>query len=337
MIYLSFDVESCTGNPLDGSLCSFGYVLAEDGKIIEQGDILCNPLPKTFTLGGFSKEPRIKLAYPIKHFRMQPRFNSRYCEIKGLFERADVILGFAVHNDIKYVNNACDSFMLERMVFRFLDVQIIMGLLLPEYKNHGLKAIAERYGLQFEEHRSDEDARVTYLVLEKLLEETGKTLFSVIDEFNIIPGKNGQEGHVNCYSKTEAWQRATSNSKSSRKILLNYYGDRASDRVKKKGDKLKGKAVAISETLTGEDILLARSVAVTVAVEGGEYESSLTRCSLFVCTEGDRLVQRMKKINPECQVLTVKQFSDMCGGLTDYPFDDKKIMEEHYSQLVSDR
>ena len=45
MKLLSFDIESCTGSHNDASLCSFGYVVYDNGKITEADDLLCNPLP----------------------------------------------------------------------------------------------------------------------------------------------------------------------------------------------------------------------------------------------------------------------------------------------------
>lgn len=335
MKFLTFDIESCTGNPYDGSLCSFGYILTDDDKIISKGDILVNPLPQNFTLGKFGEEPRLKLAYPVKHFRMQPRFNGRYCEIKALFEEADVALGFAVQNDIKYVNNACDKFSLPRIPFKFLDVQMLMGLILPEMKNLGLKAAADRYGIEFLEHRSDEDARVTFEVFLKLLEEAQKSLGEIMADYGIMPGVNTQEGHRNCYSKWQAKERVASNSKSSRKILIHYYGAHSAEKVKVRGDKFKNKFVAVSDALSTQ-IELARKVIATTVAEGGYYESSIAKSDFYVTVEGDNLAKKMPKINPSCKVLLLKDFEALCGGLTDCSFNDQKIMEEHYTALITD-
>lgn len=74
MKILSFDIESCTGNPLDGSLCSFGYCMAEDFEIITKEDILVNPKPKKFRLGKYGEEAKIKLAYSEEEFRRAPVF-----------------------------------------------------------------------------------------------------------------------------------------------------------------------------------------------------------------------------------------------------------------------
>ena len=337
MNFLTFDIESCTGNPLDGSLCSFGYILSKEGVTVDSGDILCNPLPERFTLGSFGKAASLKLAYPPAHFRRQPRFNARYREIKALFDSADMVLGFAVQNDLKYVNNACDKFSLPRIGFKFLDVQLLAGFILPELKGHGLKAFADHFNITFIEHRSDEDARVTFEVFTRVLELSGMSLEGLMQRFGIVCGVNGQEGHVNCYAEAIIDERLQAGSRSTLKLLTHYYANNAARFVEKRGDRLAGKGVSISEGLYVKDKLSARRIACTVAAEGGTYDSSIISCNVFVVGEGDKLGGRVKKLNPNCRIMSMAEFSDLCGGLVDFEFDDKQILREHYTALVSDR
>ena len=47
MEYLVIDTESCTGRDNDGSLCSLGYAICDENlNVLEQRDLLFNPLPK---------------------------------------------------------------------------------------------------------------------------------------------------------------------------------------------------------------------------------------------------------------------------------------------------
>lgn len=337
MKILTFDIESCTGNPLDGSLCSFGYVLTENGRILQSGDILCNPLPERFSLGGFGKSTGLKLAYPVAHFRKQPRFEGRYCEIKALFDSADLVLGFAVQNDLRYLNNACDSFSLPRFSFRFLDVQLLGGLVLPEHRNHGLKAFAEYFDISFIEHRSDEDARVTHEIYGRLLELSESTVEELVEEYGITYGVNSEEGHRSCYSELIVAERLAANSRATRKLLVNYYANAAQGLVERRGNALKGMSVAIAESVYAKEVGTARRIAVTVAAENGEYDSSILSCRLFVVAEGDKLGAKVKHLNRTCSVVTVEQFKSICGELADYPFDDMQIMRDHYYTLCTDR
>lgn len=336
MKILSFDIESCTGNPWDGSLCSFGFVLAENGAIIKREDILVNPLPRFFSLGKFGEEANIKLAYPVSAFRSSPRFNARYSAIKALFEEADLILGFSAQNDMKYLNNACDAFSLPRFSFEYLDVQLIAGIILPEYKNLGLKAVAAHFGIEFAEHRSDEDARATYEIFVKLMEVYGGGLEELIERYGVVKGKNGADGHTNCYSLAEIKNRLAAGGRSVKKILVFYYFAHAPGRVTPRGDTLKGERVNVSENIYLNDMPFARKIIATAAAEGCLFDSSIQSCSLFIAAEGDKLVPRIKKINRRCKIITAGEFAEKYV-LSDMEFDDFSILTEHYAAVVPDR
>ena len=78
MKYLFYDIESCSGNYQDGSLCSFGYCLTDENfNVLKKEDILVNPAPKTFALL-YGKKPRIHLAYEESEFRKAGKFPAHY-------------------------------------------------------------------------------------------------------------------------------------------------------------------------------------------------------------------------------------------------------------------
>ncbi len=304
---------------------------------MQSDDILVNPLPTRFTLGGYGKASKLKLAYPPQHFRVQPRFDGRYSAIKALFDSADVVIGFAVQNDIKYINNACDKFSLPRIPFKFLDVQLIVGHLIPEVKNNGLKTVADRFEIEFLEHRSDEDARVTYEVLMRALKESGKTLDEVVEEFGVVYGVNGQGGHTNCYSARQIEERIALNSKAFRKLLVNYYIDNMPNKVLPKGGALEGKGVCLAESAYAKTVDDARKVICTTLKQGGRYESSLLKCNYFITGSGDKNALRGGKVNlRKVRVMTAQAFLEEFGSF-DYPFDSTQILTEKYSALISDR
>ena len=336
MKVLSFDIESCTGSPYDGSLCSFGYYLAEEGKKISSGDILVNPLPRAFTLGGYGKEPVLKLAYPIGVFRRQPRFDARFSAIKGVFEQAELVVGFAVQNDLRYLNNACDRFSLPRVEFSFLDVQILVGLIIPELRSAGLKAVADRFGVEYLEHRSDEDARVTYIVFEKVMELYGDTLQALMCEKGLVLGFNRKDGHVNCYSEELLKERIASNSRAVKKIIIHYFCERAK-KIPRRGRALVKKAVGISESVYAEGTSLARKIIATIFAEGGDYEQSPLGCNIYIVGDGDDRSEKLGKINRrKCRIMTAKEFSDAYGGFADMDADELKALVEYTTRLSPD-
>ncbi|MBP5194293.1 MAG: hypothetical protein J6126_06140 [Clostridia bacterium] len=336
MRILSFDIESCTGSPYDGSLCSFGYYLAEDGEKISSDDILVNPLPRRFTLGGYGKEPVLKLAYPIGTFRHQPRFNERFSAIKGVFEQADLVIGYALQNDLRYLNNACDVFSLPRIEFSFLDVQLVVGLVIPELKAAGLKAVADRFGIGYLEHRSDEDARVTYLIFEKTLELYGGTLKALMREKGLVLGVNRKDGHVGCYSESLLKERIASGSRAVKKIIIHYFAECAKA-LPRRGNSLLKKAVGISESVYAGDVSLARRILATIFAEGGVYEQSPFGCNIYIIGSGDDRSEKAEKVNRrKCRIMTADEFSDSFGGLADMEADELDALIEYAARLSPD-
>ena len=336
MRILSFDIESCTGNPYDGSLCSFGYVVYDNGKITEADDLLCNPLPKYFTLGKWGEEPTLKLAYPVSAFRKSPRFDKIYPRIKELFSDCDFAIGFSMGNDHKYLNNACDKFSLERISYKFLDVQLLVGLVFPELKNLGLKAPAEKFGIEFLAHRSDEDARVTLEVFEKVVSSYGKSFKDFLNDFGIEFGTNGQKGHVGCYSVEAINQRIATGSKAVRKLLFDGYKRVAAENVQKKNFLLKGKYVAVSEKITAGDETLTKRIVATVFASDGNFQNRDNAPDMVIANDGDKSISRFYHTkNPNFEVITPDVFFERYG-VFEYPFNDTEAALFHYTEVISD-
>ena len=332
MKILSFDIESSTGSPRGASLCSFGYRLEGDGAC-EGRDIPVNPLPKAFPVGKYVGP---KLAYPVAEFRRQPHFDGRYCEIKAVFDRADLVVGFALSNDIKYLNNACDCFKTERIKFSFIDVQVIGGLVVPELKNKGLDKFAERFGVEFNHHRSDEDARVTLEVLYGLIRESGMTLDGIIETYGVVLGENRDDGYTNCYARADIEARLKAGGRSVKKLLANYYVDHVAERVPRTGRALRHKRVCASENVSA-DLAAFRKLVAVARKEGGYFcQSSYNGCDVYVSDENDKREDRIVRTCRGVSVMTKEEFFSTYGE-ADCPFDDYAILEGHYSALVPDR
>ena len=337
MRILSFDIESCTGNPYDGSLCSFGYVLTENGKIVETDDLLCNPLPKHFTLGKWGQEPALKLAYSVDTFRSSPRFNRSYPRIKALFARCDFAIGFSVGNDLKYLNNACDKFSLERINYKFLDVQLLAGLVFPEIKNLGLKAPAEKFGIVFLAHRSDEDARVTLAVFEKIISFYGKPFTEFLNDFDIKFGVNNQNGHVGCYSLYAVNQRIETGSKAVKKLIFSGYKRIADKNIETENSLLKGKYIGVSEKITSENTELTGKLVATVYRAGGRFSDRDHTADIIVAEKGDASINRLYHAKTAVfEIITPEKFFEKYG-LSEYPFDNTEALLYHYTEVISDR
>ncbi len=192
MKILSFDIESTTGNHRDGSMCTFGYCLIDGNlNIYHQEDIVMNPKTKRF-------ETKIKLHYDKAFIKSQERFPAHYDKVKQLFKDNDYIIGFSILNDVEFLNNACEIYNLEKIEYEFLDVQLLYKEVYKKPTLSGLGVIAEELGLDYEAHRSDEDARVTFLVLKHIIEDLQMPLDEVLRKYHITLGVNTISDVVPC-------------------------------------------------------------------------------------------------------------------------------------------
>ncbi len=192
MKILSFDIESTTGSHRDGSMCTFGYCIADEGfNVTTQQDIVMNPKTKRF-------EPKIKLHYDKAFIKSCDKFPAFYDEIKNLFKGNDYIIGFSIMNDVEFLNNACEVYGLEKIEYEFLDVQLLYKTVYRKQTLSGLAIIAEELQIDYKAHRSDEDARVTLLVLKHIAEDLKLPVKEVLRKFHITLGNNGKDEIVPC-------------------------------------------------------------------------------------------------------------------------------------------
>ena len=192
MKILSFDIESTTGSHRDGSMCTFGYCLADENyDIYKQEDIVMCPKVKRF-------ETKIKLHYEKSFIKGSHHFPYYYERVKELFSGNDVIIGFSVLNDVEFLNSACEVYGLPKIEYDFLDVQLLYKIVFKRPTLSGLSNIAEELNIEYQAHRSDEDARVTLLVLKYIVESLNLPLDEVLRKYHITLGSNKKDEITPC-------------------------------------------------------------------------------------------------------------------------------------------
>ena len=342
MKILSFDIESCTGNPSDGSLCSFGYCLSNDFEIIEKKDILVNPKPKKFKLGKSGEEAKIKLAYSEEEFRRAPRFPAVYKKVKSLFCGV-LCVGFAVGNDVRYLNNACDCYNLPKIEYRYLDVQMLAGYIDEENKGLGLSRLGEKYDIEFAEHKSDDDAFATLMLLKKLCEVSGKNVEELIDYYELVLGVNDKNGIKNMYSVAQIYNRkGLKRSKAQSGILLHEFLEDMKRRPRVDGI-LKGKRVCFNGSLEKDDIMYSRRLIKRIYDLGGKYVTDLTGVNLYVSDTDVESDGRLRKIRylgstgQRIKIMEEREFLEMIGEVEEIEFDDVSVLVKHAREKAENR
>lgn len=285
MEYIVIDTESCTGKGNDGSLCSVGYALADENFVItERNDLLINPLPKRFSVGDKKnlKRTGVMFAYTEEQFRKAPDFKDRYEEIKNLFY-GRTVLGFAMSNDVKYINDACDKFNLPRIEYEFTDVQFLYKLSHPSENSVGLKTLADKYGISYLEHRSDEDAVVSLLVLKHMLNECNCTFRQYLAKYDVKFGKNLIGGKYNSYSIAEFRnEHGLKISKRLQKLVYNEY-------LRKLPAKHSGDIYSFAYCVEKNEVDELRTVIDALYLRGDCFTHDADICTVYVkCGEEEK-------------------------------------------------
>ena len=256
-----YDIESSSGNYTDGSLCSFGYCLTDESfDVLKKEYILVNPAPKTFDLlSGY--KPRIQLAYSESDFRKAAKFPSHYEKILSLFNEADLVIGYAVDNDVKYVNGNCDFYKLPRIQFKFIDVAMIYKIISGNKNLKKLEEVAANYEIEFKAHRSDEDSYATMMILKKILECEELSLNGLLEKYEIIPGINKADRTRPTYQKSLLDGRLEMpRTHKQMDILFNAFDDELKDNKNPENSTLTNKNVIFNDKLRYLDPNYVRSI-----------------------------------------------------------------------------
>lgn len=304
---LAYDIESTTGSQSDGSVCTFGYCLSDEKfNILKQEDIVIKPYTKAFST-------HVKLHYSKEEIRNSPTFPFHYEKIKELFQSADVVLGFSVNNDVKYLNNMCAIYNLERIKYHFLDVQLLHKFLTKRAMPTSLENAMGEIGEEYLPHRSDEDARATLLVFKHLVENSGLSLNEFLHKQYISEGVNTDCDIVPC---TDG-----SLTKKQKSALILHFKEEVCQKIKRRKGVLSGKAFSFSEEITYQDIDLFRKIMYAVYKKGGKVVPTMVSNVFVVKNEiKDREKKVLNMRNEESEKTIIMAYDDLIKII--YPLEE---------------
>ncbi|MBQ3235022.1 MAG: 3'-5' exonuclease [Clostridia bacterium] len=321
MKILSYDIESTTGSHSDGSMCTFGYCIADEKfNIIEQRDIVMRPHGKRY-------EPRIKLHYDKAFIKAQKPFPEYYEEIKRLFKESDLIIGFSVSNDVDFLNNACDIYKLDKIEYEFLDIQLLHKTVEKRQNASGLESVANEMGIEYLAHRSDEDARVTLLLLKNITESLGLTIDGVLNKYHITQGVNSKIETTPCtngvYTKKEL------------NCLINDFIDKNYRHNRRYKGGLSYKSFAFSDELKYGDVDTYRRAIKKIYELNGRV-GQIENCNHFVSKDGTFTEKEKKSLTlrnegrKRITPITFDAFINMVGELPAIDFSgDSELIKKH--------
>lgn len=183
MKYLFFDIEcaNCYGNC--AKLFSLGYLVTDENFNIlhEKEDVLINP--RDCFDWYVAKN---MMAYPKSIFADLPPFPDFYERFRALFEDEDtVVIGYAVTNDVHFLQDDCKRYGLAPFTYRFYDVQQIYARQPEKNTEKNLEdSLLAWCGVEAENlHRSDEDAYNTMRILRAIAAYHGKNLTELLEMY----------------------------------------------------------------------------------------------------------------------------------------------------------
>lgn len=183
MNYLFFDIESANSYNFISKMCTFGYVITDKQfKIISKIDVVMNP-EATFDKHILSLNMN---AYPLNRYQYAPSFSFFYKSIKHLLEAENqIIVGWSIENDIKYLCDACKRYNKQIINFKYIDIQKIM---VDEFNLLTMPKL--QYACEFlkipvaKSHKSDDDALMSMQITKAICLKNKCTLEELIKKYD---------------------------------------------------------------------------------------------------------------------------------------------------------
>lgn len=183
MRYLFFDIEGANCYNFVSKMCTFGYVITDEKfNLKSKIDVIINPC-SPFDRHILRKKIH---AYPIETYSTRPPFNYFYKSIKNILEfNEQLIVGWSIDNDVRYVYDACKRYNLKQIQYKYLDLQKVIVKVENLENPPSLESICEKYGIEtLISHKSDDDAFLTMKIAEKVCNSLNLTLEELYDKYN---------------------------------------------------------------------------------------------------------------------------------------------------------
>lgn len=198
MKYLFFDIECANCYNNCAKIFSLGFVVTDEkfNVLHEKEDVLIDPRDR-FDWYVAKK----MMAYPKSIFKEKPPFPDFYPMFKEMFEDPDtIVIGYAVTNDVHFLQDDCRRYGLPPLNYRFYDVQQIYA---RQPENNTAKNLEDSLlswcGAEAENlHRSDEDAYNTMRILKAIAEYHGTDLAGILEKYPDCAGQvtNGEMSYA---------------------------------------------------------------------------------------------------------------------------------------------
>ena len=182
MQYLFFDIEGANCYNFISKMCTFGYVITnEKFKVKSKIDVVINPdspFDKHIVLENMN-------AYPLSYYSSRPPFNYFYKSLKKILtEESQLIVGWSIENDVKYIYDACKRYNLGQIKYKYIDMQKVYMKVFDLKNQPSLESVCEENNIIVKvAHKSDDDALLTMLISKFLCKKLNISLEQMFEQF----------------------------------------------------------------------------------------------------------------------------------------------------------
>ena len=154
-----------TANSCNGSICSIGVAVVENGEVFERKEYLIKPHK---SLDWMSKFCRDIHGITYEDLRESPEFLEVWQGIKELLLSTDCVVIHYAQFDLRHLQKVLDLYNLASISFNYLCSVKLCRYHFPELDTYGLSAMAKKFNIEFRHHDALEDAESCAKIVSQL-------------------------------------------------------------------------------------------------------------------------------------------------------------------------
>lgn len=289
MNLLFFDIECAGVHKTYAKICAFGYVLCDNKfNIIEKRDVLINPKGR-FELTDRKGVRGLVLPYKYEDFKKFPLFTAEYAKIKSLLEDpANIVIGHAVLNDVKYLNLETGRFSLQPFNYKFWDSQLVYMTYTNDFSHQfGLEHIAEQLNVEFVPHRAADDAYATMKIVEEICKREKCDFLTLAKKLKMKVGRTAENVVTPPTAEAfTAYRLAALAVKAERSQKRQEFYNKLVRQKYLKNGKLHGKVFIFSRIIE-DNLELSLPLLERIYKMGGRYTQKVEACNVCVADSDD--------------------------------------------------
>ena len=154
-----------TANNSNGSICSVGVAVIENGVVLERREYLVKPYKSVDYMCKFCRDIH---GITYEDLRESPEFSEVWQSVKQLLISADCVV---IHNapfDLQHLYKVLSLYNLPSVSFDYVCSLKLCRYHFPELPYHSLADMAEKFGITFQHHDALEDAETCAKIASQL-------------------------------------------------------------------------------------------------------------------------------------------------------------------------